>query len=480
MSTEQIQKIADKEYKYGFVTDVETDTIPRGLSEEVVKIISAKKEEPEWMLASRLKAYRHWLTMTEPVWPNVKYPTIDYQNIIYYAAPKSQADKPKSLDEVDPELLATYDKLGIPLSEQKMLAGVAVDAVFDSVSVATTFKAKLSEMGIIFCSFSEAVKEHPDLIRKYLGTVVPYTDNFFATLNAAVFSDGTFCYIPKNVRCPMELSTYFRINTADTGQFERTLIVADEGSYVSYLEGCTAPMRDTNQLHAAVVELIALGDAQIKYSTVQNWYPGDKNGKGGIYNFVTKRGKCAGTNSKISWTQVETGSAITWKYPSCILQGDNSVGEFYSVALTNNYQQADTGTKMIHIGKNTKSTIISKGISAGHGQNTYRGLVKMAKTATHSRNYSQCDSLLLGDKCGAHTFPYVEVNNSSSQLEHEASTSKIGEDQLFYLKQRGLSTEDAVNMIVNGFCKQVFRELPMEFAVEAQKLLGVSLEGSVG
>jgi Fe-S cluster assembly protein SufB len=436
------------------------------------------------MLEWRLKAYRHWVKMEksegEPKWANIKYPSIDYQNIIYYSAPKKQGEGPKSLDEVDPKLLETFEKLGIPLAEQKRLSGIAVDAVFDSVSVATTFKEKLSELGIIFCAFSEAVENHPELVQKYLGSVVPYTDNFFATLNSAVFTDGSFCYIPKGVRCPMELSTYFRINQADTGQFERTLIIADEGSYVSYLEGCTAPMRDTNQLHAAVVELIALDNAQIKYSTIQNWYPGDKEGKGGIYNFVTKRGKCLGRNSKISWTQVETGSAITWKYPSCILQGDNSIGEFYSVALTNNYQQADTGTKMIHLGKNTKSTIISKGISAGHGQNTYRGLVKMQKGATGSRNYSQCDSLLLGDKCGAHTFPYLEVNNSSSQVEHEASTSKIGEDQLFYCKQRGISAEDAVNMIVNGFCKTVLRELPMEFAVEAQKLLGVSLEGSVG
>ena len=479
-STKTIQDLTEKEYQYGFVTDVEADTLPRGLNEDIVRIISAKKREPEFMLAWRLKAYRHWLTMREPTWQNVHYPPIDYQDIIYYSAPKSKDGQPKSLDEVDPEIRKTYDKLGIPLAEQQRLSGVAVDAVFDSVSVATTFKAKLAELGIIFCSFSEAVLEHPDLVKKYLGSVVPYTDNFFATLNSAVFSDGSFCYIPKGVRCPMELSTYFRINSADTGQFERTLIIAEEGSTVSYLEGCTAPVRDTNQLHAAVVELIALDNAQIKYSTVQNWYPGDKDGKGGIYNFVTKRGKCLGVSSKISWTQVETGSAITWKYPSCILQGDNSVGEFYSVALTNNYQQADTGTKMIHIGKNTRSTIVTKGISAGHGQNTYRGLVKILKGAANARNYSQCDSLLLGDKCGAHTFPYIEVKNSTSRLEHEASTSKIGEDQIFYCKQRGLSTEDAVNMIVNGFCKEVFRELPMEFAVEAQKLLGVSLEGSVG
>jgi Fe-S cluster assembly protein SufB len=432
------------------------------------------------MLDWRLKAYRQWLRMKEPTWANVHYPPIDYQQIIYYSAPKTNKDRPKSLDEVDPELLATYEKLGIPLRERELLAGVAVDAVFDSVSVATTFKEKLSELGIIFCSFSEAVQNHPQLVQKYLGTVVPSSDNFFAALNAAVFSDGSFCYIPKGVRSPMELSTYFRINAKDTGQFERTLIVADEGAYVSYLEGCTAPMRDTNQLHAAVVELVALDNATVKYSTVQNWYPGDKEGKGGIYNFVTKRGKCLGVNSKISWTQVETGSAITWKYPGCLLIGENSVGEFYSVALTNNYQQADTGTKMIHIGKNTRSTIVSKGISAGHGQNTYRGAVKILKGAAGARNYSQCDSMLLGDKCGAHTFPYLEVKNTSSNVEHEASTSKIGEDQIFYCRQRGISTEDAVSMIVNGFCKDVFRELPMEFAVEAQKLLGVSLEGSVG
>ena len=479
-----VEALANREYKYGFVTKVEEDAIPPGLNEGTIRLISAKKNEPEWMLDWRLKAYRHWEKLAkseaEPKWANVHYPPIDYQRIIYYAAPRTTGKGPKSLDEVDPELLATYEKLGIPLREQEIFAGVAVDAVFDSVSVATTFKKKLGEMGIIFGSFSEAVHNHPELVQKYLGSVVPYTDNFFATLNSAVFSDGSFCYIPKGVRCPMELSTYFRINAAETGQFERTLIIADEGSYVSYLEGCTAPMRDENQLHAAVVELIALENAQIKYSTVQNWYPGDKEGKGGIYNFVTKRGKCLGKNSKISWTQVETGSAITWKYPGCILQGDNSVGEFYSVALANNYQQADTGTKMIHIGKNTKSTIISKGISAGHGQNTYRGLVKIMKGATGARNYSQCDSLLLGDKCGAHTFPYLEVMNSSSQVEHEASTSKIGEDQLFYCRQRGISPEDAVTMIVSGFCKQVFRELPMEFAVEAQKLLGVSLEGSVG
>ncbi len=479
-STNTIEVLANQEYKWGFVTDIEADAIPRGLNEDVIRLISAKKKEPEWLLEWRLKAYRHWLTMKEPTWANVHYPAIDYQDMIYYAAPKSKTDGPKSLDEVDPELLKTYAKLGIPLKEQELLAGVAVDAVFDSVSVATTFKEKLKVMGIIFCSFSEAVQEHPDLVRQYLGSVVPTSDNFFAALNSAVFSDGSFCYVPKGVRCPMELSTYFRINAKDTGQFERTLIVADEGAYVSYLEGCTAPMRDTNQLHAAVVELVALDNAQIKYSTVQNWYPGDKEGKGGIYNFVTKRGACRGVNSKISWTQVETGSAITWKYPSCLLIGDNSVGEFYSVALTNNYQQADTGTKMIHIGKNTTSTIVSKGISAGHGQNTYRGGVKILKGATGARNYSQCDSMLLGDKCGAHTFPYLEVKNTSSQVEHEASTSKIGEDQIFYCQQRGLSAEDAVSMIVHGFCKEVFRELPMEFAVEAQKLLGVSLEGSVG
>ncbi len=479
-STNTIETFANQEYKWGFVTDIESDAIPRGLSEDVIRLISAKKHEPDWLLEWRLKAYRHWLTMTEPTWANVHYPAIDYQDIIYYAAPKSKKDGPKSLDEVDPQLLKTYEKLGIPLEERAILAGVAVDAVFDSVSVATTFKAKLMDMGVIFGSFSEAVREHPDLVRKYLGSVVPSSDNFFAALNSAVFSDGSFCYVPKGVRCPMELSTYFRINAKDTGQFERTLIVADEGAYVSYLEGCTAPMRDTNQLHAAVVELIALDNANIKYSTVQNWYPGDKDGKGGIYNFVTKRGKCAGRNSKISWTQVETGSSITWKYPGVILLGDNSVGEFYSVALTNHRQQADTGTKMIHVGKNTSSTIVSKGISAGRGQNSYRGLVKILKSATGSRNYSQCDSLLMGDRCGAHTFPYVEVRNSSSTVEHEACTSKIGEDQIFYCNQRGISTQDAVNMIVNGYCKEVFKQLPMEFAVEAQKLLGVSLEGSVG
>ena len=479
-SSNTIETFANQEYKWGFVTDIAADTIPRGLNEDVIRLISAKKNEPEWLLEWRLKAYRHWLTMTEPTWANVHYPKIDYQDIIYYAAPKTKTDAPKSLDEVDPELLKTYEKLGIPLQERAILAGVAVDAVFDSVSVATTFKAKLKDMGIIFCSFSEAVQEHPELVRKYLGSVVPTSDNFFAALNSAVFSDGSFCYVPKGVRCPMELSTYFRINAKDTGQFERTLIVADEGAYVSYLEGCTAPMRDTNQLHAAVVELVALDNAQIKYSTVQNWYPGDKEGKGGIYNFVTKRGACRGVNSKISWTQVETGSAITWKYPSCLLMGENSVGEFYSVAVTNKYQQADTGTKMIHIGKNTRSTVVSKGISARHGQNSYRGLVKIQKSATNARNFSQCDSLLLGNQCGAHTFPYIEAKNTTARIEHEASTSKIGEDQIFYCNQRGLSTQDAVNMIVNGFCKEVFRELPMEFAVEAQKLLGVSLEGSVG
>jgi Fe-S cluster assembly protein SufB len=480
---ETIRNLAEREYKWGFVTDIEHEQVPKGLNEEIIRAISSKKGEPEFMLEWRLKAYRHWTSLekaqAEPKWANVKYGPIDYQDIVYYSAPKQKSGL-KSLEEVDPEILRTYEKLGIPLAEQKMLAGVAVDAVFDSVSVATTFKAKLAELGVIFCSFSEAVQKHPELVQKYLGSVVPHTDNFFAALNAAVFTDGSFVYVPKGVRCPMELSTYFRINAAETGQFERTLIVADEGSYVSYLEGCTAPIRDENQLHAAVVELVALDNAQIKYSTVQNWYPGDKEGRGGIYNFVTKRGKCAGVNSKISWTQVETGSAITWKYPGCILQGDNSVGEFYSVALTNNYQQADTGTKMIHLGKNTTSTIVSKGISAGHGQNTYRGMVKILKGAQHARNYTQCDSLLIGDQCGAHTFPYIEVKNSSARMEHEASTSKIGEDQLFYLQQRGLKTEDAVSMIVNGFCKQVFRELPMEFAVEAQKLLSVSLEGSVG
>ena len=477
--TQKIEELANKEYKFGFVTDIESDTLPKGLNEDIVRQLSAKKHEPEWMTEWRLKAYRHWLTMEEPKWPNVKYPPVDYQEISYYSAPKS-TPKYKSLDEVDPELLDTYKKLGISLDEQKILAGVAVDAVFDSVSVATTFKGKLNEMGIIFCSFSEAIREHPDLVKKYLGSVVPYTDNYYAALNSAVFSDGSFVYIPKGVRCPMELSTYFRINAANTGQFERTLIIADDNAYVSYLEGCTAPMRDENQLHAAVVELVALENSQIKYSTVQNWYPGDKDGKGGIYNFVTKRGACRGTNSKISWTRVETGSAITWKYPSCILQGDNSIGEFYSVAVTNNMQQADTGTKMIHLGKNTRSTIVSKGISAGRSNNSYRGLVKIGKKAEGARNFSQCDSLLLGDKCGAHTFPYLEINNPTAQVEHEATTSKIGEDQIFYLNQRGISTEDAVSLIVNGYCKEVFKELPMEFAVEAQKLLSISLEGSVG
>ncbi len=478
-----IEELANREYKWGFITQVEEDRIPRGLSEDTIRLISEKKNEPDFMLQWRLKAYRHWASLeraqAEPKWANVKYPAINYQDIVYYSAPKKRPSR-KSLDEVDPEVLKAYNKLGISLEEQKRLVGVAVDAVFDSVSVATTFKEKLAENGVIFCSFSEAVQKHPELVQKYLGSVVPYTDNFFAALNSAVFSDGSFVYVPKGVRCPMELSTYFRINAADTGQFERTLIVAEEGAYVSYLEGCTAPMRDENQLHAAVVELVALDNAQIKYSTVQNWYPGDKEGRGGIYNFVTKRGKCQGRASRISWTQVETGSAITWKYPSCILMGDDSVGEFYSVALTNHFQQADTGTKMIHLGKNTRSTIVSKGISAGFGQNTYRGGVKILKGATGARNYTQCDSLLIGDKCGAHTFPYIEVKNASARMEHEASTSKIGEDQIFYLRQRGLSAEEAVSMIINGFCKQVFRELPMEFAVEAQKLLSVSLEGSVG
>ena len=477
--SDQIQEVLDKRYGAGFVTDIEQDYAPPGLSEEIIRFISAKKEEPEWLLAWRLKAYRHWLKMKEPTWAKVRYEPIDYQSISYYAAPK-QKDKPKSLDEVDPKLLETYQKLGIPLHEQQMLAGVAVDAVFDSVSVATTFKEKLAEVGVIFSSISEAVREHPELVRKYLGSVVPYTDNFFATLNSAVFTDGSFVYVPKGVRCPMELSTYFRINASNTGQFERTLIVADEGSYVSYLEGCTAPMRDENQLHAAVVELVAHRDATIKYSTVQNWYPGDEKGKGGIFNFVTKRGLCEGERSKISWTQVETGSAITWKYPSCILKGDHSVGEFYSVALSNHYQQADTGTKMLHIGKNTRSTVISKGIAAGHGQQTYRGLISIGKNAAGARNYTQCDSLLIGSECGAHTVPYVEVRNKTARLEHEATTSRIGADQLFYCRQRGLGEEDAVNLIVNGFCKEVFKELPMEFAVEAQKLLGVSLEGAVG
>ena len=478
-ATDIIEEFASKEYKYGFVSEIESDTIPVGLSEEVIRMISAKKEEPEWLLEWRLKAYRHWLTLEDPLWHNLRVNPVDYQKIAYFSAPKPKKIL-NSLDEVDPELLEMFEKLGISLKEQKRLSNVAVDAVFDSVSVATTFKGKLAEMGVIFCSFSEAVHDHPELVRQYLGSVIPYSDNFYATLNSAVFTDGSFCYIPKGVRCPMELSTYFRINAANTGQFERTLIICDEGGYVSYLEGCTAPMRDENQLHAACVELVAMKDATIKYSTVQNWYPGDKEGKGGIYNFVTKRGICKGDNAKISWTQVETGSAITWKYPSCILQGDNSVGEFYSVALTNNMQQADTGTKMIHLGKNTRSTIVSKGISAGRGQNTYRGLVKINPGAENARNYSQCDSLLLGDRCGAHTFPYIEVKNPTATVEHEASTSKIGEDQIFYCNQRGISTEDSVSMIVNGFCKEVFRELPMEFAVEAQKLLGVSLEGSVG
>ena len=474
-----LEEYAQREYQHGFVTDIESETIPAGLNEAVVRLISKKKNEPEWLLDWRLKAFRNWLTLEEPNWQNVKYPPIDYQASVYYSAPK-QKPSLNSLDEVDPVLLATYEKLGIPLHEQKILANVAVDAVFDSVSIATTYREALEKYGVIFCPFSEAVHNHPELIKKYLGSVVPAADNFYASLNSAVFSDGSFCYIPKGVRCPMELSTYFRINAKNTGQFERTLIIAEEGSYVSYLEGCTAPKRDENQLHAAVVELIAMDDAQIKYSTVQNWYPGDANGKGGIYNFVTKRGACRGKNSKISWTQVETGSAITWKYPSVILQGDNSVGEFYSVAVTANHQQADTGTKMIHIGKNTKSTIISKGISAGVGQNNYRGEVKIMKGATNARNFSQCDSLLIGDRCGAHTFPYIEVRNTTAKVEHEASTSKVGEDQIYYLRQRGLSTEDAVNMIVNGFCKEVYDLLPMEFAVEARKLLSVSLEGSVG
>jgi len=477
---EDLRRLAEEEYKHGFYTDVEADSFSPGLNEDVIAHISKVKKEPEWLLEWRLKAYRSWLKMKEPRWAFLKYPEIDYQDIIYYSAPKSQKDGPKSLDEIDPELLDTYNKLGIPLEEQAMLAGVAVDAVFDSVSVATTFREKLAEDGIIFCSLSEAVQKHPELVREYLGSVVPITNNFFSALNSAVFTDGSFCYIPKGVRCPMELSTYFRINAAKTGQFERTLVIADEGSYVSYLEGCTAPIRDENQLHAAVVELVAHKNATIKYSTVQNWYPGNENGVGGIYNFVTKRGKCLGDNSRISWTQVETGSAITWKYPGCILQGDNSIGEFYSVALTRRMQQADTGTKMIHIGKNTRSNIVSKGISAGRGQNAYRGLVKIGKGADNARNYTQCDSMLIGDRCGAHTFPYIEVNNPTANMEHEASTTKIGEDQMFFCQQRGISPEDAVSMIVNGFCKEVFKELPMEFAVEAQKLLGVSLEGSVG
>ena len=474
-------ELTDKEYKYGFVTDIESESLPPGLNEDIVREISRRKEEPEWLTEWRLKAFRAWQKMETPEWAKVEFPPIDYQALSYYSAPKQKIDAPKSLDEIDPELLETYEKLGIPLREQEMLAGVvAVDAVFDSVSVATTFKGKLEEMGIIFCSFSEAVKDHPELVKQYLGTVIPTKDNYFAALNSAVFSDGSFCYVPKGVRCPMELSTYFRINAANTGQFERTLVIAEEGAYVSYLEGCTAPQRDENQLHAAVVELVALEDAQIKYSTVQNWYPGDKNGKGGIYNFVTKRGHCRGDRSKISWTQVETGSAITWKYPSCVLKGDDSVGEFYSVAVTNNMQQADTGTKMIHVGKNTSSTIISKGISAGRAHNSYRGLVRIGPTAENARNFSQCDSMLIGDRCGAHTFPYIDVSNPSAQVEHEATTTKIGEDQIFYCNQRGLDTEEAVSLIVNGFCKEVFRELPMEFAVEAQKLLGISLEGSVG
>jgi len=479
-ATETIETLVKQEYKYGFITDLEADSAPPGLSEDTIRLISLKKKEPGWLLEWRLKAFRHWLTMPEPTWQFVKYPKIDFQDITYYSAPKQKTDGPKSLDEVDPKLLETYEKLGIPLRERERLAGVAVDAVFDSVSVGTTYRTQLAEKGIIFCSMSEAVQDHPELVKKYLGSVVPYTDNYYATLNSAVFTDGSFVYIPKGVRCPMELSTYFRINAAKSGQFERTLIVADEGASVSYLEGCTAPMRDENQLHAAVVELVTLDNAQIKYSTVQNWYPGDENGKGGIYNFVTKRGLCKGRNSRITWTQVETGSSITWKYPSCVLLGDNSKGEFYSVAVTNNYQQADTGTKMVHIGKNTSSTIISKGISAGHGQNSYRGLVKIQKSAANARNFSQCDSMLIGSKCGAHTFPYIEVKNTTASVEHEASTSKIGEDQIFYCNARGIATQDAVNMIVNGFCKEVFKELPMEFAVEAQKLLGVSLEGSVG
>lgn len=479
-ATETIEGFVKSEYKYGFITDIEAESAPPGLNEDIVRFISAKKNEPDFMLEWRLKAFRYWQKLSSPNWPKVEYPPVDFQDIVYYSAPKKKTDGPKSLDEVDPKLLETYEKLGIPLHERARLAGVAVDAVFDSVSVGTTYQETLAEKGIIFCPMSEAVQKHPELVQKYLGSVVPYTDNFYAALNSAVFSDGSFVFIPKGVRCPMELSTYFRINAAKSGQFERTLIVAEDSSYVSYLEGCTAPMRDENQLHAAVVELVAMDDAEIKYSTVQNWYPGDENGKGGIYNFVTKRGLCKGRKSKISWTQVETGSAITWKYPSCVLQGEDSVGEFYSVALTNNRQQADTGTKMVHVGKNTRSTIVSKGISAGKGQNSYRGLVQVRKSAENARNFSQCDSLLIGDQCGAHTFPYIEVKNTTSSVEHEATTSKIGEDQIFYCNQRGISTQDAVNMIVNGFCKEVFRELPMEFAVEAQKLLGVSLEGSVG
>jgi len=479
MSSAVLQNLVNRPYRHGFVTDIEADVVPRGLSEELIRLISSKKGEPEWLLEFRLQAYRHWQTMREPTWPNVKYPKIDFQDIIYYSAPKAKK-KLASMDEVDPELRRTFEKLGVPLHEQKALAGVAVDVIFDSVSVTTTYKQRLAEVGIVFCSFSEAVRDHPELVRKYLGSVVPPGDNFYAALNSAVFTDGSFCYIPKGVRCPMELSTYFRINTQESGQFERTLIVAEDSSYVSYLEGCTAPKFDTNQLHAAVVELIALDHAEIKYSTVQNWYAGDENGVGGIYNFVTKRGLCRGVNSKISWTQVETGSAITWKYPSCVLLGDNSIGEFYSVALTNHHQQADTGTKMVHIGKNTRSTILSKGISAGFANNSYRGLVKMGAKAWNARNYSQCDSMLIGDKCAANTFPYIQVNNSSARVEHEASTSKIGEDQLFYFAQRGIGAEEAVSMIINGFCREVFTQLPMEFAVEATKLLGLKLEGSVG
>jgi Fe-S cluster assembly protein SufB len=479
MSSTALQNLVNQPYRHGFVTEIDADTVPKGLSEDVIRLISRKKNEPEWLLEFRLQAYRHWLTMTEPAWPNVKYPRIDFQDISYYSAPRPKK-KLHSMDEVDPELKRTFEKLGVPLHEQKALAGVAVDVIFDSVSVATTYKKRLAEAGVIFCSFSEAVRDHRDLVRKHLGSVVPYTDNYYAALNSAVFTDGSFCYIPKGVRCPMELSTYFRINTQESGQFERTLIVAEEGSYVSYLEGCTAPKFDTNQLHAAVVELVALDDAQIKYSTVQNWYAGDEEGVGGIYNFVTKRGLCKGVSSKISWTQVETGSAITWKYPSCVLLGDNSVGEFYSVALTNHHQQADTGTKMIHIGKNTRSTIVSKGISAGLSNNSYRGLVKIGAKADGARNYSQCDSMLIGDRCGANTFPYIQVQNRSAQVEHEATTSKIGEDQLFYFAQRGVGTEEAVSMIINGFCRDVFTQLPMEFAVEATKLLGLKLEGSVG
>jgi Fe-S cluster assembly protein SufB len=479
-ASETIENLVKQDYKYGFVTDVETDSAPPGLNEDIIRLISTRKKEPQWLTDWRLKAYRHWLTMKAPTWQFVKYPPINFQDITYYSAPRQKGNAPKNLSEVDPKLLETYEKLGVPLHERARLAGVAVDAVFDSVSVGTTYREQLAEKGIIFCSFSEAVQHHPDLVRKYLGSVVPYTDNFYAALNAAVFTDGSFCFIPKDVRCPMELSTYFRINAAKSGQFERTLLIADDGASVSYLEGCTAPMRDENQLHAAVVELVALDHSEIKYSTVQNWYPGDANGVGGIYNFVTKRGLCKGNSSRITWTQVETGSSITWKYPSCILLGDNSKGEFYSVAVVNNCQQADTGTKMIHIGKNTRSTIVSKGISAGRGQNSYRGLVDIHKSAAHSRNFSQCDSMLIGSKCGAHTFPCIDVKNKTSSVEHEASTSKIGEDQIFYCNARGLATQDAVNMIVNGFCKEVFKELPMEFAVEAQKLLGVSLEGSVG